>query len=160
MQNGGEHRDLAVGVDDISRGDCGSGASRGTAVQTGERIVTLIEAVDIAFTSNKRSVDYMLTQQLCSFLHTQLYQRWRKFCEGRLDAVDVVDPSTLRTGMGLPLLVAREFIVANIEWAKGRVLARLSRLLWARNSLLAGTPGSSVQGEAGDEDDEYDATAE
>jgi hypothetical protein len=120
-------------------------------------VVTLIDTVR---TTIKQSTDRTLTQQLCSCLHAQLYKRWRKFCEGRPDAEQIMDPETRRQTLGIPLPVAREFILANIDWAKGRVLARLTRLMWARNSLLTDTPSSSVQGEVGDDDDEYDETAE
>ena len=116
----------------------------GVPAQTGEQAVTLSEAVGLAF---QRSTDRILTQQLCSCLHAQLYKRWLRFCEGRPDAELIMDPETSRPGVRIPLPAAREFILANLDWAKGRVMARLTRMMWARNSLLT-------------DDDEYEENAE
>ena len=70
----------------------------------------------------------------------------------------MADPTSRREGYALDAQDARAFIAANIDWAKARVQARISRILWARNAQLVDSQSSSMVAEH--DDDEYDIDAE
>ena len=68
-----------------------------------------------------------LQRSLNAAIHAQLKPRWDDECRRNAD----VDR---RGSHGRH---ARAFVAANIDWAKARVHARISRILWAPNARLA-----------------------
>lgn len=93
-------------------------------------------------------------------LYNQMYRRWNVYCAQHPTVlVRINEPGVMGSGArpmpALPQPLVTAFVAANIEWAKVKVQARISRIFWGREADTDAS--SSTEANA---DDEYDATAE